>query len=1769
MMWKPTSRFPKINLLILLGSFFMLTGMASNVNLFYTTNIPPDGTGSLRSVAVWIAPNPNESILFSSDKSRDTIEMHDPVNNVFLGRFGSTGTDDGELNHPLGLAVAYEVTTTGGIRDVLFVVEKNNGRVSMFSLPDTSFLGHFGTNEIDEPRGIALRWNGSQLQAWITEISGVTDKVFIYNISAGGSGLQGTFNFVFDTPALLEYLVIDSTNQRAYICDEDSSEVMVYSLTGTPIQTFGKGFFTDDPKGIVLFDNGNGNGFIIVTDEDASPVEFEIFDRKTYTHLGSFSGTTLFSQGSFLLQAPLPNLPNGAFFAPHDNERVHAYDWTDITNAVALNLPPVITPITNQSVNEGQTLKVGLSATDPELDAVTFTVSNLPLFATFTGVDTIIFTPGFFDASVYNNIQVIASDNGIPSGSDTVLFSLTVNDIPFPPAAPTALTATADGNDKINLNWTDPANNEIGFVIECKSGNGSFTVIDSTGTNITSFIDSLLAANTQYTYRVRAFNIDGPSAYSNSDSATTGSASAADPTQNIALNKPTSASSAHSNNPPSLASDGDIGTHWRSLILSGDPMPILQIDLQSQQIIGRAILNWQGSFHATSYELQASPNGVTDWTTIFSTITGSGGDEEFIFPGTPARFVRLKSTVSNTDKIKLSEIQLFSGAAGVVLTVISNQTMNEGDSLDVAINATDFSGGTLTLSTSEAPLFTTLTDSGNGNGTLRFKPDFADAGPHTVTVIATNDAVPPKADTTSFTLTVTDFNTPPQITPIANQNVDEGDTLNIPLSTTDAQGDSVSFVVNNLPSFGSHNAGIITFTPGAVDSGAYNNIQVIAVETSGSSAPATLPDEILNGSSPLSDTLSFNLTVNQASNTPAPPSGLIATANSSAKITVTWTDNSNDEDGFSIERKLNGGSYSVLGTTSANVTTYCDSLLKAATQYHYRARAFNSEGSSGASLKDTSITHQANEADPSQNLALNKPASASGSHSNNPPSLGVDGSTGSHWRSLGLNGDPVEWFAVDLQTLQFVGRVVIRWRNNYFATGHNLQISCNNVDWTTVDSTSSSSGGDEEIIFPQVIARFVRLNMLNNNSGFNNYKIDELEIYSDEVAGVSITGIPAQNMNEGDTLAVGVTTVNLGAGNVILSTSTILSFIQFTDNGNGTGSFAMTPSFSDSGTYLIQVFAETDVVPPAVDTTSFTLIVNDVNPAPNAPSNLTVIATDDETIVLNWDDNASNEDSVQIDRKLVGGSFNPLASVGANITTYIDGSLNPNTTYRYRVRAINTHGNSSYSNKVSRTTGSAGAFDPGINLALGKSATATHSHATHPPDDAIDGNTSHWRSLNVTGDPNVCLIANIATPEIVGRVVIEWRGDFFAANYHILLSTNNVDWDTVVTATGVAGSQEHLFTPQRARYIKLLMVASNSDKYKINEFEIYSGENSSPPAAPTSLTATGTGTSTIDLAWNDNSANEGGFIIERRSGLNSFNTIDTVGANSTSFNDTGLSTATTYIYQIFAYNGNGNSSYTDPDTATTIASGASDPGFNLALNKPAWASSGGTIRLPRHAVDGDHETYWRSLTISGDPNVSFVIDLQTPQTVGRAIIRWHGTAYATSYILEISNDNTTWFTFHTEDAGTGGTDEFTFTANIVRYIRLSVTANNSTSYKIDEFELYSGTLAKGKASIALNDLPTVYSLKQNYPNPFNPSTQISFDLPETGQVKLQIYDMLGKSVATLVQGELQAGPYSMTWNGRNNAGQLVAAGTYIYRLTAQRANGEGDVVFTKKMAFVK
>ncbi len=131
--------------------------------------------------------------------------------------------------------------------------------------------------------------------------------------------------------------------------------------------------------------------------------------------------------------------------------------------------------------------------------------------------------------------------------------------------------------------------------------------------------------------------------------------------------------------------------------------------------------------------------------------------------------------------------------------------------------------------------------------------------------------------------------------------------------------------------------------------------------------------------------------------------------------------------------------------------------------------------------------------------------------------------------------------------------------------------------------------------------------------------------------------------------------------------------------------------------------------------------------------------------------------------------------------------------------------------------------------------------------------------------------------------------------------------------------------------------------------------------------------------------------------------------------------------------------------------------------------------------------------------------------------------------------------------------DFITTAGVTAHISLDGNGN----VIVAEYSV-SGEMTGTSIDVLEGETPAAFHLKQNYPNPFNPATQISFALPEASEVRLTVYDLLGKEVAALAEGPRAAGTYEV----RFDAGHLPS-GVYLYRLEA------GSFTETRVMNLVK
>ena len=290
--------------------------------------------------------------------------------------------------------------------------------------------------------------------------------------------------------------------------------------------------------------------------------------------------------------------------------------------------------------------------------------------------------------------------------------------------------------------------------------------------------------------------------------------------------------------------------------------------------------------------------------------------------------------------------------------------------------------------------------------------------------------------------------------------------------------------------------------------------------------------------------------------------------------------------------------------------------------------------------------------------------------------------------------------------------------------------------------------------------------------------------------------------------------------------------------------------------------------------------------APNAPTNLSAGAASESSIQLSWQDNSNDEDGFRIYRSLTqNGGYSQIGSVGVNMESFSDTGLNSNTTYYYYVNAYsNATGLASSSNTASATTlDSAPATPPSTPTGFHSSAQSSSSITLLWDDVATE--TGYRLARSTSPSSGYTVIAN-AIP--ANTIMYTDTGRASSTTYYYRLVAYNAVGDSGMATTSATTTADNQPTSP----------ASPSNEGVSN------------------ITATG-----ARMTWTDNANNETGYEIGTCNGLVSvtstgrrscvafqgggFNMVYQLGANTTSYNFTGLNPDTTYAYYVRAYNSAG------------------------------------------------------------------------------------------------------------------------------------------------------------------------------------------------------------------------------------------------------------------------
>ncbi|MGH8015390.1 MAG: putative Ig domain-containing protein, partial [Candidatus Zixiibacteriota bacterium] len=540
-----------------------------------------------------------------------------------------------------------------------------------------------------------------------------------------------------------------------------------------------------------------------------------------------------------------------------------------------------------------------------------------------------------------------------------------------------------------------------------------------------------------------------------------------------------------------------------------------------------------------------------------------------------------------------------------VLAAIGNKLVNENQNLNFGVSASDPDGNIPVLTTSTLPSGATFMDNGNGTGTFNWTPDFTQSGVYNITFRASDGSL---VDTEIVQITVTNVNLPPVLATIGNRSVNENSNLNFNISANDPDGTIPTFTSSTLPTgatLTNNGNGTATFnwTPNFTQSGVYNvtfratdgalvDTEIVQITVNNVNQPPVLAT-IGNRNTTEGVNLNFNVSASD-------PDGPIPVLTTSVRPNgATFVDNGNGTGTFNWTPLFNqAGVYNVtFYATDAASEVDSEVVAITVTDGGNQVVTLNPIGNKSVN-EGTLLSFIITATDPDSTFpsftTSTLPTGATlvnngnGSASFNwTPDFSQAGSYPVTFRATDGTSADTEIITINVLETGNQPPVLAAIGNKSITEGVNLNfiISATDPDGTTPGFTTTTLPTGATFI-----------NNGNGTGTFNwtpgftqagNYPVTfrATDGVAVDTEVITITVLEAGNQipvlatigprgtTEGVNLTFGVSATDADGTTPTLTTSTRPSGANFTDNGNGTGTFNWTPNFTQSGTYFITFYA--------------------------------------------------------------------------------------------------------------------------------------------------------------------------------------------------------------------------------------------------------------------------------------------------------------------------------------------------------------------------------------------------------------------------------------------------------------------------------------------------------------------------------------------------------------------------------------------------------------------
>ena len=1036
------------------------------------------------------------------------------------------------------------------------------------------------------------------------------------------------------------------------------------------------------------------------------------------------------------------------------------------------------------------------------------------------------------------------------------------------PAAPSGLAATSLSASKIGLSWADNSNNETAFEIwRSLSATTGFTTVGTAPSGATAYTDSALNASTRYYYQIRAIGQYGQSAFASTAQS----------------NAMTQALPAVPAAPTALVAHGtstasSVTLHWTDNATNEDGYQVYRSSNNNSSYLPLASL----PANAVSY----ADTGLFANAVYYYQVraVNQGGSSGF----------------SNEDSAHTGD------HLPVLMPITAGQFMRYGTTLSLNVQATDVDIETLTFQVNNLPAFGSFTPGSNGTGTIVFNPAVTDQGVYNnISVIVTDQHG--GSTTQSFSLTVNDNFNPVIGRPVSNVSLNAKTTATVNLGATDPNStDVLSWSFTGLPGFVTPVTGggsvTLALAPGYADGGSYTVRVRVDDGRNGFDSlsfmitvvPVALPNtktyiHFSDGSAGTVGGLPWN-------NTAAVPVQNLSFTNlkdqggavSGIRLTITspWQNISlpNGTNTYGVNTGNNSGVYpdAVLSSayyTDGAVQTFRVAGLDTSTKYNFtflgsrggvsddRTTIYTVTGTAGStsvslqcannSTNTVSVNNVRPNADSTLTITLAKGASAPYGYIN---ALVIEKQFNDHTapaKARNISG-------------QFVNgnHVTLSWTAAaYNANSYQVYRSANQGGPYTLlnpgaSNPTQSSYNDSSINQNNTFYYYVTA----SNSYGVSPSSDTLTFTIPNLAPV-VNTVGAISAQATKTKTVAVMATDPGDA-ITLQAVGLPAFAQFQDNGNGSGSLVLNPATADIGIYSGATLRATD----------------NHGAVSSTPLNITVTFVNLRNVYVNFNDGSANEPA----QGAPWNNMNSAPNTGATIANLKDDSA---TSTGFGIRLVDAW---TGANNVGPVTGNnSGVYPDNVMQSLYYDGSGAPRHIN------ITGLSSKGKYNVIFYSGRAGVSDNRITNYTIGSQTVSLNG---ASNTNQTVQINNVSADASgnisITAMQDPGAA---FT-----YINALQLQYSFDT------TFY---------APSSLQATGLTTSQIRLSWLNNTPGAvTGFEIWRSTTpTGGFSLLATVGGTTTTYTDGGLTSGSSFFYEVRAIAGVRQSPFSNIAGGSTVA----------------------------------------------------------------------------------------------------------------------------------------------------------------------------------------------------------------------------------------------------------